>query len=144
MKGWSCHFWADFRVGVASCCACVEIELRTVKQYRYLYCCICKNYGGKVMEDGQKCLCKKNWLTRRLWMWVSGEEMHFFCIQQHKHKFLLVARHSLIMSFKNAIKVGIVNFTIHCCCLPLWRKYAPERKTNKGTWAMRGKSQGMS
>ena len=44
-------------------CITVEVEPRIVKQYKCQYCCICKNYRGKVMEDGKKCLCIIFWLT---------------------------------------------------------------------------------
>ena len=60
-------------------CVTMEVELRTAKQYRCRYCCVCKNYGGEVMEDGKKCLCNIFWLTRRLR--VSGGKMHFWGIQ---------------------------------------------------------------
>ena len=33
-----------------------EVEPRIVKQCRYHYCCIYKNYRGRVMEDGKKFL----------------------------------------------------------------------------------------
>ena len=32
----------------------MEVEPRTAKQYKCHYCCVCKNYRGKVMEDGEK------------------------------------------------------------------------------------------
>ena len=72
-----------------------------------------------MIEDGQKCLCKKKLVDKKIVNVSVRGRNAFFGIQQHKHKFLLVARHSLIMSFKNAFEVGIVNFAIHFCCLPL-------------------------
>ena len=33
-------------------CVTVEAEPRTTKQYKCHYCCVCKNYRGKVMEAG--------------------------------------------------------------------------------------------
>ena len=35
-------------------CITVEVEPRTVKQYKCHHCCICKNYQGKGMESGKK------------------------------------------------------------------------------------------
>ena len=46
-------------------CITVEAEPRIAKQYKCQYCCSCKNYRGKGMEGGKKCLCVVFWLTRR-------------------------------------------------------------------------------
>ena len=35
-------------------CVTVEVEPRIAKQYKCQYCCSCKNYRGKGMEDGKK------------------------------------------------------------------------------------------
>ena len=35
-------------------CITVEVESRIGKQYKCQYCCSCKNYCGKGMEDGKK------------------------------------------------------------------------------------------
>ena len=35
----------------------MEGETRIVKQCKCHCCCVCKNYRGKVMEDGKKCFC---------------------------------------------------------------------------------------
>ena len=35
-------------------CITVEVEPRIVKQYKYQYCCSCKNYSGKGMDGGKK------------------------------------------------------------------------------------------
>ena len=51
------HFRANFWVGVASRCVEVEVEPRIAKQCKWQYCCSCKNYRGKGMEGGKKCLC---------------------------------------------------------------------------------------
>jgi len=47
-------------------CITVEVEPRIVKQYKCQYFCSCKNYCGKGMERGKKCLCVIFWLIRRL------------------------------------------------------------------------------
>ena len=38
-------------------CITMEVEPRIVKQYKYHHSCSCKNYWGKGMEGGKKCLC---------------------------------------------------------------------------------------
>ena len=46
----------------------MEVEPRTAEQYKCHYCCVCKNYRGTVIEDGErekKCFCIDSWLTRR-------------------------------------------------------------------------------
>ena len=35
-------------------CITVEVETRTAKQYKWQYCCSCKNYCGKGMEGENK------------------------------------------------------------------------------------------
>ena len=35
-------------------CIIMEAEPRIVKQYKCHFCYVCKNYRGKVMEDGEK------------------------------------------------------------------------------------------
>ena len=38
-------------------CIIMEGEPRIAKQYNCHCCCSCKNYQGKGMEGGKKCLC---------------------------------------------------------------------------------------
>ena len=38
-------------------CITMEVERRIAKQYKCHHCCSCKNYQGKGMEGGKKCLC---------------------------------------------------------------------------------------
>ena len=35
-------------------CTTVEVESRIAKQYKWQYCCSCKNYCGKGVEGGKK------------------------------------------------------------------------------------------
>ena len=65
---WQCHFRADFWVGVMLCIT-MEVEPRIAKQYKCHHCCSCKNYWGKGMEGGKKCL-SFFWLTKS---WVCGK-----------------------------------------------------------------------
>ena len=46
-------------------CTTMEVEPRIAKQYKCHHCCSCKNYVGKGIEGGKKCLCVDFWLTRR-------------------------------------------------------------------------------
>ena len=43
----------------------MEAEPKIAKQYKCHHCCSCKNYHGKGMEGGRKCLQVIFWLTRR-------------------------------------------------------------------------------
>ena len=38
-------------------CITMEAEPGIAKQCKCHQCCSCKNYGGKVVESGKKCLC---------------------------------------------------------------------------------------
>ena len=38
-------------------CITMEVEPRIAKQYKCHHCCNCKNYLGKGMMGGKKCLC---------------------------------------------------------------------------------------
>ena len=46
-------------------CIRMKIEPIIAKQYKCQHCCSCKNYRGKGMECGKKCLCVVFRLTRR-------------------------------------------------------------------------------
>ena len=70
-------------------CITMEAEPTIAKQYKCHYCCVCKNYRGKVMKDEKKkCLCIIFQLTRR-------SPVHFGASHSTHNKFLLVTRHSL-------------------------------------------------
>ena len=51
--------------GCFTLCITVEVKPIIAKQYKCQYCCSCKNYRGKGMEGGKKCLCVVFGLTRR-------------------------------------------------------------------------------
>ena len=49
------HFRADFLSRRCfTLCITVAVEPRTAKQYKCQYCCSCKKYRGKGMEDENK------------------------------------------------------------------------------------------
>ena len=73
-------------------CITMEIEPRIAKQYRCHHCCICKNYQGKVMEDGKKVF--NNFLADQK-IASTWKEKDFFASYSMSNKFLLLARHTL-------------------------------------------------
>ena len=94
------------RCSVGLHCVTIEVKPRILKQCKCHNCCICKNYRGKVMEDGEKSVCIVSWLTRR--PWARGKNA-FFGILQHK-----LPDTFRLWAFKNAFKVGAVTSWIHC------------------------------
>ena len=85
-------------------CCCVktmEVESRIEKQYKCLYCCVCKNYRVKVMEDRKKWFCIIFWLTRR--SWARGKNAFLGILYNTSNKFLLVARHTLTAGFQKSL-----------------------------------------
>ena len=53
-------------------CVIVEVEPRIVKQCRHHYCCVYKNYTGRVMEDEKK-FCVVSQLTRKFHKCAGGK-----------------------------------------------------------------------
>ena len=78
----------------------MEIEPRTVKQYKCHHCCSCKNYGGKGMDGGKKCLGIVFWLTRR--SKVRGKNA-LLGIYSMNNKLLLVARHVMTTGLQKCL-----------------------------------------
>jgi len=66
------------------------MEVETAKQYKQHYCCICKNYRGKVEKQSLQ-----QFLADQKTVSVRGKNA-FFGILWHgrSNKFLLVARHT--------------------------------------------------
>ena len=86
-------------------CITIEAELRIAKQYKCHYCCVCKNYRGKAMEDG-KTVSLHHFPADQ--MIVNAWEK---CILGHPitQATSCCQTHSL-RTFKNTLKVGTVNF----------------------------------
>ena len=84
----------------------MEIEPGIVKQCKCHLCCICKNYGGKVVEDGEKHVHCFSAYQKIMSLW-GGK--HFGASYSSSNRVLLVAGHMLNMSLKNALK-GTVDF----------------------------------
>ena len=47
-------------------CITVEVEIRIAKQYKYQYCCSCKNYHGKGIEGEQKVSLRRFWADQKI------------------------------------------------------------------------------
>ena len=98
-------------------CITVEIEPRIAKQYKSLYCCSCKNYRGKGMEGGKKCLCVVFWLTRRSRV---RRKNAFWGILKHEQQVIAhFQTHYDYRSPKMPLKLAVKNSQIRCHCLPL-------------------------
>ena len=88
---------------------CITMEAESIaKQYKYHHCCSCKNYRGKGMEGGKKCLCIVFQLTKRLW--VHGKK----CILGHPIAratgYCLLPDTFWLRASRNVFKVGGVKF----------------------------------
>ena len=71
----------------------MEVEPRITKQYKCYQCCSCKNYQGKVMESGKKCLQFVFQLTEYC---RYVEKMRFWAYYYNystSNKLLFVSRH---------------------------------------------------
>ena len=105
----------------------MEVEPRIAKQYKCQYCCSCKNYRGKGMEGGKK-------VSASFFGWPEDRDfiakMRFWASYSTSNKLLLIARHIMTAGLKKCLQSW--QCKIHCQCLSLWRKYAPEVKAAKG------------
>ena len=109
-------------------CITVKVESRIRKQYKCQYCCSCKNYRGKGMEGGKKVSLE------------FVEKKKFWGILQHEQQVIAYFQtHYDYGPPKMPLKLAVKNLQIHCHCLPLWRKYAPEVKAAKGLKQCRAK-----
>ena len=112
-------------------CITVEVEPRIVKQYKCPYCCICKNYCGKGMEGGKKCLCVVFWLTRRSWVcrfcFVLGHPI------AQATSYCLLPDTLWLWASKNAFKVGSVKFANSLSLPSTVKKVSTRSKSSQGT-----------
>ena len=89
-------------------CITMEIQPRSVKQYKCHHCCSCKNYWGKGMEGGQKCLCVIFLLTRRSRVHENKSILGHTIARATKY--CLLPDTFWLWASKNAFKVGSVKF----------------------------------
>ena len=116
-------------------CITVKVEPRIAKQYKCQYCCSCKKYRGKGMEGGQKVCGVIFWLTRRSRV---RRKNAFWGIVLHEQQVIAYCQTHYDYGLQKCLQSW--QCKIHCHCLPLWRKYAPEVKTAKGLKRWRVKS----
>ena len=78
----------------------MEVEHRIAKQYKCHHCCSCKNYWGKGMEGGKKCLCIIFLADQKI---EFMERMRFGASYSTSNKLLLVARHILTTGLQKCL-----------------------------------------
>ena len=66
----------------------MEDVLRIVKRYKCHYCCVCKNYRGKVLEDGRKVSLHRILAEEIVSAWKHGEKRAFFGSLEHQQQVL--------------------------------------------------------
>ena len=127
------HFQADLWGSVASHC---------VSQWK-LNCCVCKNYKEKVTENGEKKKEKKKErknekcvyvifrLTRR--SRVRGKNKFFCHPVERATSYCLLLYTFWLRTFKNAFKVGTVNFTNLLSTPSIVKKVCTGSKNSQGT-----------
>ena len=98
-------------------CITVEVEPRIAKQYKCQYCCSCKNYRGKGMEGGKKCLCVVFRLTRRSRV---RRKNAFWGILKHEQQVIAYFQtHYDYGPPKMSLKLVVETSQIRCHRLPL-------------------------
>ena len=85
----------------------MEVEPRIAKQYKFQYCCSCKNYRGKGTEVEKVSL--RRFLDDQK-IAISWKKMRFGTSCSMSNKLLLVARHILTTGLQKCLKVGSVKF----------------------------------
>ena len=111
-------------------CTTMEVEPRVAKQYKCHHCCSCKNYQGKGMEGGKKCLFIVFWLTRS---GVHGKNA-FWGILQHKQQVIACCQtHSDYEPPNNACKADSVKFANLLSLPSIVKKVRTGSKSSQGT-----------
>ena len=120
-------------------CITMEVEPRIVKQSKCQHCCSCKNYWGKGMEGGKRCL--RNFLADQkiasLWKkFILGHPI------ARATSYCLLPDTFWLRASKNAFEVGSVKFTNSLSPPFTVKKVRTGSKSSQGTESMPGKSQG--
>ena len=92
-------------------CITMKVEPRIAQQYKCHHCCSCKNYRGKGMESGKKCICTVFWLTRR----SRVREKNAFGASystSNINKLFFVARHILTTGLQKIWQCKIRKITV--------------------------------
>ena len=82
-------------------CITVEVEPRIAKQYKCQYCCSCKNYRGKGMEDGKKVSLRRFLDDQKIAS--SQKKMRFGASYSTSNKLMLVSRHIMTTGLKKCL-----------------------------------------
>ena len=118
------HFWVWFLSRrCLTLCITVEVEPRIAKQY--------KNYHGKGMEGGKKCLCIVFRLTRR--SWFHGKKSVLGHPIAQATSYCLLPDTLWWRTSKNAFKVGSVKFTNSLSPPSIVKKVRTRSKSSQGT-----------
>ena len=128
-------------------CITVEVEPRIGKQHKCQYCCSCKNYWGKGMEGGKKCLCIIFLADQKI---VSSWKE---CALGHPiaqaTSYCLLPDTFWLQASKNAHKANSVKFANSLLKFAnslspssIVKKVCTGSKSSQGTSVMPGKSQG--
>ena len=111
-------------------CITVEVEPTVAKLYKCPYCCLCKNYRVKVMKDGKKVSLQVGWPEDR----ECVEENAFFSRPiARATSYCLLPDTFWIQAFKNALKVGTVNFANSLTPPFILKKVPTGSKSGQGT-----------
>ena len=120
-------------------CLTTEVEPRIAKQYKCQHCCSRKNYWGKGMEGGKKCLCVVFWLTRRWKKCVLGHPIAW------ARSYCLLPDIFWLRASKNDFKVGSVKFANSLSLLSIVKKVPfTGSKAAKGLKQCRAKVKGVN
>ena len=106
-------------------CITVEVEPRIAKQHKCHHCCSCKNYWGKGMEDGKKCLMSfSGWPEDRKFMGHRIAQATSYC---------LLPDTFWLWASKNIFKVGRVKIANSLSPPSIVKKVCAGSKSSQGT-----------
>ena len=109
----------------------VEVEPRIAKQYKCQYCCNCKKYCGKVMEDGKKVSLHHFLADQKI---ASSWKK---CILGHPiaraTSYCLLPDTLRLRVSKNAVKVGSEKFANSLSPASIVKKVRIRSKSSQGT-----------
>ena len=127
------HFHCSRRFLSRRCftlCITMEVEPRIAKQYKWHHCCSCKNFRGKGMDGGKKCLRHFGADQKIVISWKK-------CILGHPiaqaTSYCLLPDTFWLQASKNAFKVGSVKFANLLSPPSIVTKVCTRSKSSQGT-----------
>ena len=115
---------------------CITMEVETAKQYKHYYCCICKNYRRKVEKQSlQHFLANQKTVSVRKKMHLLASYGTVWATS-----FCLLPDTLWPQTFKNAFKLGTVNFASSLSPPSIVKKVHTGSKNSQGTSVMPGKN----